>query len=452
MALWEPAIHHAVVALSSIFELFGHGVKGDRPELQFALRHYGKAIRLIAHPATAKTMWQSQDTPLLACALFGAIESMSNRFESAVAHKVSGLKILAERFLENAPSTGYGVPQELLQSTFLHFDSENLELGEPEISFAAIRSPTSSLNNIEGIRTTVEAWKTFEPLYNRILRVTKKPDHTIRTECPLMYFVGPLPRIPEMIQKYSDWSFAFDKYVQTVISTSKTLASNDQIPSILILQMRRLLVKIILHIDLQDGQMDFDRFTPEFTGLVSMAERFLEVTATPTSDDAPVSSCSSMASQPDERTSSLATPILQRGFLGIKSHNTPLVPGDVISIDQTALSTATILSNRLLSESPSIRNPHATVQPTFTISPGIIPPLHVLVTHCRDPHLRRRALKILVSCNRKEGQWDSVLCARWGRRAVEREEGAALGFWNAEGTVLSRIEHAWQVPDAVRVR
>jgi hypothetical protein len=114
MVLCEPAIHHAVVALSSIHERFGADGNGDPLKLHFALRNYGKAIQLIAQPATDYPVWQSKDTPLLACTLFGAFESMSNHFESALAHRVSGLKILAERYAKDILAGGYGVPPRLL--------------------------------------------------------------------------------------------------------------------------------------------------------------------------------------------------------------------------------------------------------------------------------------------------------------------------------------------------
>jgi hypothetical protein len=478
MALYEPAIHHAVVALSSIHERFWGGGNGDPLKLHFALRHYGKAIQLIAQPAIDYPVWQSKDTPLLACTLFGAFESMSNHFESALAHKVSGLKILAERNAEDVPAGGYGVPPGLLHSTFLQFDTENLELGEPVFSFAPVTSPTHPKGNLGGICTVVEAWQAFEPLYNRILRAMKKPDHTRRSECPAMYHPGAPHRIPEMVRRYSDWSFAFDAYVQVVSSTSRTLASNDQLLGIIILQMRRLLVKIILHVDLREGQMDFDRFTPEFKCLLSMAERFVELTAVSARDDPlklnpsptfPVSDTTkdSATNPPTQETGQMINDIKptqttnQRGFLGINPSNTPIIPQDQNPIDPTASSTTTALSNRLLIEIPpfTLTPRHLSV---VTLSPGIILPLHIVTTRCRDPHLRRRALALLERCNRKEGQWDSQVCARWGRKVVETEEVAALrllracqGAWDGEGRrkdVVTRIEEAWQVPDVARLR
>ena len=482
MALHEPAIHHAVVALSSIHERFEGGGNGDPLKLHFALRHYGKAIRLIAQPATGYPVWQSKDTPLLACTLFGAFESMSNHFESALAHRVSGLKMLAERNAEDAQASSCGVPSELLHSTFLHFDSENLELGEPEFSFAAVMSPTHLTSNLGGVCTVVEAWQAFEPLYNQMLRVMKKPDHTHRSECPTMYFVGPPPRVPEAVQKYNEWTFAFDAYIQVVISTARIQASNDQILGIIILQMRRLLVKIILHVDLRDGQMDFDRFTPEFECLLSMAERFVELTSVSARDD-PLKLSWSPTFPGSEATRDLATnpltqeteqPIndvkptqttLQRGFLGINPSMTPGIPQDQNPIDPTACSTTIALLDRLIETPPSILTPRrlsVVAHPTFTLSPGIILPLHILTTRCRDPHLRRHALALLESCNRKEGQWDSQVCARWGRKVVEREEVAALrlwrasqGVWDGQGrrkNAVARIEEAWQVPDVARLR
>ncbi|KAE8443324.1 hypothetical protein EG329_001967 [Mollisiaceae sp. DMI_Dod_QoI] len=58
----------------------------------------------------------------------------------------------------------------------------------------------------------------------------------------------------------------------------------------------------------------------------------------------------------------------------------------------------------------------------FSFDTGIIPPLHVVATKCRDPAVRREAIDILFASPRQEGMWDGVLSARIGRWIVTCEE------------------------------
>jgi hypothetical protein len=58
----------------------------------------------------------------------------------------------------------------------------------------------------------------------------------------------------------------------------------------------------------------------------------------------------------------------------------------------------------------------------FSFEVGIVPPLHVTATKCRDPGVRRQAVELLFGSPRQEGMWDSVLSARIGRWLIGCEE------------------------------
>jgi hypothetical protein len=66
----------------------------------------------------------------------------------------------------------------------------------------------------------------------------------------------------------------------------------------------------------------------------------------------------------------------------------------------------------------------------------------MVCTRCRDPVFRRRALRLLQICNRKEGIWDSTRSARVGERAIEIEETRAGGV----------VSHASDVPSWARIQ
>lgn len=82
------------------------------------------------------------------------------------------------------------------------------------------------------------------------------------------------------------------------------------------------------------------------------------------------------------------------------------------------------------------------IRPTFALSHGIVTPLFMTCTRCRDPSLRRRALRILQTCNRKEGIWDSARSARVAERVIQIEENRAGGV----------VESAADVPNWARIQ
>lgn len=70
--------------------------------------------------------------------------------------------------------------------------------------------------------------------------------------------------------------------------------------------------------------------------------------------------------------------------------------------------------------------------PRFTFEVGIVPPLHVTATKCRDPVVRREAVELLFESPRQEGMWDGVLSARIGKWICSCEEdGLDLGSLNS---------------------
>jgi len=58
----------------------------------------------------------------------------------------------------------------------------------------------------------------------------------------------------------------------------------------------------------------------------------------------------------------------------------------------------------------------------FTFEVGLVPPLHVTATKCRDPTIRREAIELLLATPRQEGMWDGVLSGMIGEWIASCEE------------------------------
>jgi hypothetical protein len=74
---------------------------------------------------------------------------------------------------------------------------------------------------------------------------------------------------------------------------------------------------------------------------------------------------------------------------------------------------------------------YAHIKPSFALDLGIIPPLFVVATKCRDRKLRRDAIKLLMVSPRREGMWDSILSGRVAQWLMEIEEegmGEYIGY------------------------
>ncbi|KAM5375315.1 hypothetical protein ACJZ2D_006015 [Fusarium nematophilum] len=68
--------------------------------------------------------------------------------------------------------------------------------------------------------------------------------------------------------------------------------------------------------------------------------------------------------------------------------------------------------------------PH--IKPRFAADLGIIAPLFVVATKCRDPVTRRQAIQLLRSSARREGMWDSEMVAHISSWVMDLEESDAL--------------------------
>lgn len=67
-------------------------------------------------------------------------------------------------------------------------------------------------------------------------------------------------------------------------------------------------------------------------------------------------------------------------------------------------------------------NPSSINTSRFSFDIGLVPPLHVVATKCREPNIRRKAVELLFRNPRQEGMWDGRLSGRIGRWIMTCEE------------------------------
>jgi hypothetical protein len=168
------------------------------------------------------------------------------------------------------------------------------------------------------------------------------------------------------------WSQAFDPILSS--RTAPGVSSQEK-AAIAVLKMFQLMGKILFLMTFSDSEMHFDKFVPYFKGIVDLA---LEVVG-------------------DEERRAAAKRCPDREFCRHQHRGQP----DIFGGHEYAA---------------------RHIKPSFSADLGIVPPLFVVATKCREPHIRRQAIQLLRSSARREGMWDSELAARIGIWIAEVEE------------------------------
>lgn len=76
------------------------------------------------------------------------------------------------------------------------------------------------------------------------------------------------------------------------------------------------------------------------------------------------------------------------------------------------------------------------IKPTLSMDTGVVAPLFVTATKCRQPVIRRQAIELLRGCARREGMWDGELTSRIAHWIMRVEEGKP-GFDSSYSTSYS---------------
>ena len=481
----EPAIRHAVVALGAIHEHFEGGSDPHATVAgSYGMQHYGMAIRHVLD-ASKSNAPQSIDLALVSCILFTCFESLQGHYKSALTHTHSGLRVLREREVNGDVRMSTGIPSILLKSLYTRLETQTMEIGD--VAFDIDSEIDTQLYSIPPAFSTLdEAQCSVEQLRNRLCKIFEaanviaedRPDLGMDTVNFLKASHG------QLVKDYHAWCAAFEAYLalefSSNVKTDRFLRTQPK-PGVLVLQIWRIVGKIMLHPDFMSGEMMFDQFIDDAKAIVDLAESFINQTSTPAKPDTrqtavrvrkvkPSNRQAEAISAPDSEINTEASQDNWRTVpYGFRERHPSVAPvrcednGTIFSSSDTMSwgpPAASSKSGGSAADRSHMREiipiiapePPTILKPTFSLSVGIITPLYVCVTRCRDPIIRRRALRLLHKCNRKEGVWDSRLSARVAQRIVEIEEAGAIPADDEPGDVPFLVTSAVQIPESSRVR
>ncbi|KAK4237832.1 hypothetical protein C8A03DRAFT_15666 [Achaetomium macrosporum] len=404
-----PAIRHAVVALGALYKTLEKSNESppaspypDRDPVDNARRHWETAFIQYSHAIqelrkvvdSAETT--SKRTMLMASVLLACFDSFVGDHKAAIRQIQAGLELLdrlrAERRRDFLASSDEPVEEELTQMfTRLAIQAKSYDMAFHFPQPYVVRlisnqgqdptSPSSDASSPIGISqdpipdrfaSVMEARVAWDKLCERILRFTEIMFAHAQN--------GVMGVLPTSLQHYGisfktdieAWSQAFDPILSS--RTAPGVSSQEK-AAIAVLKMFQLMGKILFLMTFSDSEMHFDKFVPYFKGIVDLA---LEVVG-------------------DEERQAAAKRCPDPAFCRHQHRCQP----DIFGGHEYAA---------------------RHIKPSFSADLGIVPPLFVVATKCREPHIRRQAIQLLRSSARREGMWDSELAARIGIWIAEVEE------------------------------
>lgn len=427
---WEASIRHAVVALGALYKTLEAASESPPGSPQshydaetapdhycFALVQYGKAIKRLRE-SLEKRESRSKRTVLISIVLFTCFQSFTGDHKAAIFQVQSGLRLLEELNPEGKPQpNGSGAVEDELVQMFtrlaiqaksydmaFHFPAPYVIQLSPKLPPTSPRSPsiqsdagsTISVDSQipEQFTTSQEARSSLDSVTERIMRFN---------EALSSFYAGPNNILPSSIKSHGigyrtqlhQWGEAFEPLLRNRRGAGVSITERAGID---VLKMIHIMTTVLFLMGFSTAETDFDNFLPEFRQIVDLAKEVV-VDEERTIAEAKCGDPKHCRHRRGHSGTHMQFPgITTRGFKpdGSYSH----------------------------------------IKASFALDLGIVPPLFVVATKCRDRMLRREAIALLISTPRREGMWDSLLCGKVGEWIMEVEEQGMMEFeiWNALST------------------
>lgn len=407
----EEAIRHSVVALGALYKTLEKMTESPpsspsenyRPvdhaaqHWQVAFHHYSLALKVM-YASTSQDQ-ATQRTSLMATVLLACFDSFIGDHKQAIVQIQAGLRLLeklrAERRRAFMPSPEEAVEQDLIQmftrlaiqaksyDMAFHFPQpfvirltppQNNDASPPQSDGG---SPVSTNQSPipRKFSSLIEARLAWDALCEKMLRFTETMFQYTNT-------TSPMGILPTSLRQYGlgfsneikAWSDAFDDILNSRTAPGK---SSQEKAAIAVLKMFQIMGHILLVMTFITSESGFDEYLPHFKAIVNLA---IEVVG-------------------DEERRAAAKRCPDPRFCQHMDRE------DIFGGHEY-----------------TARH----IKPSFSADLGVVPPLYVVATKCRDPLTRRQAIQLLRSSSRREGMWDSELTARIGLFIAEVEEGATM--------------------------
>ncbi|KAG8159714.1 hypothetical protein KVR01_010351 [Diaporthe batatas] len=404
----EAAVRHAVVALGALYKTLDKHCESPPSSpaaavvvVDTAWQHWEVAVRSYSNACTSLVSVAGQDsranrTRLMASVLLACFDSFIGDHKQAIKQIQTGLGLLeqlrAQRRRAFMSKPEEPVEDEIIQMfTRLAIQAKSYDMAfhfpkpyviqliqtaaDPSSPSSEVGSPLSLHQDpipdqFDSLHEARIAWDT---LCEQMFRFTERLFAQASQD-------GPMGVLPATLRQYGlsfrgrieSWADAFEHILTSRFSPGVT---SQEKAAIAVLKMFQIMGQILFLMTFSDSEQHFDVFQPQFKTIVDLG---LEVVGDQ-ERRAAEKRC------PDPRT--------------CHHHNDQ---------EPDIFGGQTYMANH--------------IKPSFSADLGIVPPLYVVATKCRNPILRRQAIQLLRSSSRREGMWDSELTARIGTWIMDIEE------------------------------
>ncbi|KAL1839196.1 hypothetical protein VTJ49DRAFT_1785 [Mycothermus thermophilus] len=457
------AIRHAVIALGALYKTLDKTNESPPTSpppagwvvvnpADTAQRHWEMAFRQYSHACNAlvkadAAATTSHRTRLMASVLLACFDSFVGEPKQAIVQIQTGLSLLERlraeqrrRTSSTSATSDEPVEEELTQMfTRLAIQAKSYDMAfhfphpwvvrltstqaqdpaspEPDGDALSPASTTTAHGSSkqetitipERFASVMEARLVWDRLLERLLRFTETM--FLHAQSGVM---GVLPASlrqhgASFKRNIDAWSAAFDPILAS--RTAPGVSSQEK-AAIAVLKMFQIMTIILLMMTFSDSEMHFDNFTPYFRAIVDLA---FEVVG-------------------DEERRAAARRCPNPAFCHHQSRCHPPTQQQQQHHPQHQRQHSPLFDDGV-DDMLGARH----IKPSFSADLGIVPPLYVVATKCRDPRLRRQAIRLLRSSARREGMWDSELTARIAMWIAEVEEE---GLMPSGGDVFAQQAYA----------
>lgn len=446
----EAAIKHAVIALGALYQTLeqkpepgGHGPTDANSNSQALIGHWQIAVKRYSDACNALVGLNSQDlkshkTLIMANVLLACFDSFIGDHRQAINQIQTGLGLLErfrsqhhDRAVSHSPGPSETPLEEELVTMFtrlavqaksydmaFHFPQPYvIRLNSPQSvstppgppsspSSSGVGSPPAQepLNLPENFTSLLEARTSCDKLNERIMRYIEGL-YAAKTDSK-----GTLPRSwrdygLEFKHQLESWGDAFEKIFHSRHSPTVSPQEKAAIAALKMLQTNGQILYLMMF---SDKESDFDTFLPQFQAIVDLA---VEIVA-----------------DEERRAAARRCPNPERC-----THQREFNHHDIGA----------------MFSGPGYSAPH--IKPRFAADLGIVAPLFVVGTKCRDPVTRRQAIRLLRTSARREGMWDSAMVAHIASWVMNLEESETLAMERELGINDGSNEIPRTIPEEKRV-
>ena len=354
----EPAIRHAVLALSSLCEQYnrredgGSAVSSYSGESPLALQQYNCAIAELTSTASKRRL--AVDVCLMTCMLFTYFEVIRGHHGSAMWHIASGVRILSElqsNALQGKSSSGLRI------SAIPYVDLQSFE-----VIFNRLNSQAHGLGGVPLMR----------------LSSTKAAAH----------IAGFLPEIPPAFRSLEEARHSYEYHSTQTILLSVPVASNPT-PEQLAVPRKYLEIFDVwqeaLQMFLKNAGNSLSIAGKQLARIMQLNRIFFVVNVKVATSERPLH----------------------------------VMHWDEHLEDFKQM---TRLARTIVEQNETDMRTDPRYQHRFAIDMNCIAPLFSIASWCRDPILRREAVALLQRSHNQQGLFDAMIASRVCRRLIEIEE------------------------------